>query len=187
MKRLFNLCFNRREMQLANKLEKTVLLLQNSPAKYPHSRNLVESLQTSHFLLEKYLTQRQQEPLEIIAPPAVHDHSSPIEHSSIEEPTVTAQKMMRLFDFLWTFKCNNSSLSTQGVADFIDQLGAILTEENISLIQDAGMLDTSRHRVSGTQPTDDQQQHHRIAETVRVGYQIQTRILRPQEVIIWVK
>jgi hypothetical protein len=68
-----------------------------------------------------------------------------------------------------------------------DQLRRALAALGVSVIDDSGRFNESRHEVVDVRQTGDESLHEHIAATVREGYRTDTELLRPQQVVAWVR
>lgn len=104
-----------------------------------------------------------------------------------EKPSATAQELIRLRDWVLLAKSRETQEQTSPqVLDAIyQQLGKVLEKENITSIEDTESFDYKRQQVISTEVTDDPEKDDCICDTVRPGYLFQSKLIRPQEVIVY--
>lgn len=61
----------------------------------------------------------------------------------------------------------------------------LLANEDVVKVDASDVLDSSLHRVVKSLPTDDPAEHHRVARVVRHGFRLRDKILRPEEVVVF--
>lgn len=66
------------------------------------------------------------------------------------------------------------------------ETGKLLKKAGVEILEDDGMFDSSRHTVVDTKPVDDPLLDNQIAEVFRPGYAYKGKVLRGQEVILYV-
>lgn len=66
------------------------------------------------------------------------------------------------------------------------ETGKLLKKAGVEILEDDGMFDSSRHTVVDTKPVDDPLLDNQIAEVFRPGYVYKGKVLRGQEVILYV-
>lgn len=110
-----------------------------------------------------------------------------IRETTQENPSVTAQELMRLRDWVLLAKSGEGEESTSPkVLDAIyKQLGKILEKEGITSLEETGSFNYERQQVISTQVTDDPQKDDLICDTIRPGYLFHDSLIRPQEVIVY--
>lgn len=69
----------------------------------------------------------------------------------------------------------------------LSRLRIILESNNITVLEEKGLFDSSLHKVVHVRPTDDPSLDNNIAEVVRPGYTMNGRMIRSQEVVIYHK
>lgn len=72
------------------------------------------------------------------------------------------------------------SISLRETANLLGKMG-------VTILEDSGAFDSTRHTIVETLPTDDDSQENQIARVFRPGYEYHHTPLRGQEVIIYVK
>lgn len=105
-----------------------------------------------------------------------------------DEPGPVAARLITLRDsVLATSAAGDEAVSPALLTGLYRELGKILALESIESIEDSGQVDDNLHLIVGTTLTGDPARHDTIAETVRPGYRFGERLIRPQEVIAYVR
>lgn len=104
-----------------------------------------------------------------------------------EKPSVTAQELIRLRDWVLLAKSGESdNQASPKVLDAIyKQLGKILEKEGITSLEETGSFNYERQQVVSTQATDEPEKEDLICDIVRPGYLFKGILFRPQEVIVY--
>lgn len=104
-----------------------------------------------------------------------------------EKPSVTAQELIRLRDWVLLAKSGESdNQASPKVLDAIyEQLGKILVKEGITSLEETGSFNYERQQVISTEATDDPEKDDLICDTIRLGYLFKGILFRPQEVIVY--
>jgi AcrR family transcriptional regulator len=104
-----------------------------------------------------------------------------------EKPSVTAQELIRLRDWVLLAKSGESdNQASPKVLDAIyKQLGKILEKEGITPLEETGSFNYERQQVISTEATDDPEKDDLICDTIRLGYLFKGILFRPQEVIVY--
>ncbi len=68
-----------------------------------------------------------------------------------------------------------------------ERVADMLTGCEVARIQEAGQVNPSRHEVVGVRPAPGDEHADHIAETVRPGYEWRDEVVRPQQVVAYVR
>jgi hypothetical protein len=128
---------------------------------------------------------------ELVAPSAtskaVPINTPPVPVAAPEPaPSKTALELIKLRDWVLMAKTSGNPVNSEGLENFYKQLGRILGMEGITPIEDQGVFDYNRQQIMDSRTTDDPALQDHICETVRPGYQFHEKLIRPQEVIVYV-
>jgi molecular chaperone GrpE (heat shock protein) len=101
--------------------------------------------------------------------------------------SATIQELIKLRDWVLLAKKNQPQEDNTVLSAIYQQLGRILAQEGVIVIEDTGLFNCERQQIIATQVTDNPEQDEYICDTVRSGYLFQGQLIRPQEVIVYCK
>lgn len=123
--------------------------------------------------------------VEAVAPSIQIGPAAPPPIVAVESSTA-GQELIRLRDIVLAAR-HDSALAMPKLLDTLDrQLAQSLTAQGITPLEDEGAFDFERHQVIETRATADPRLDQTICATVRPGYQHGNRLLRSQEVVVYV-
>jgi hypothetical protein len=102
------------------------------------------------------------------------------------EPSATAKDLIKLRDWLLLAQSDDTNVSSEVLREVYRKLGHILEKEAITTLEATGEFNYEQQQVLDTQITDDPAQDNQICNTIRPGYLFKNRLLRPQEVIVYI-
>lgn len=102
-------------------------------------------------------------------------------------PPPPATELMEIADRLAALTSAGRGLDPAAADWLTDRFTGVLARCEIAVVDDTGPVDPARHEVVGVRPAPDDERADHIAETVRRGYEWRGRILRPQQVIAFVR
>lgn len=124
-------------------------------------------------LREEASLARQRDPGSDLAPP--------------DDPPPIVNDLIEVADRLAVLDSAPDEAGTVPARWLEGRVAAMLARHEVSVIRDEGPVDPSRHEVVDVRPAPADGDVERIAETVRPGYSWRGRILRPQQVVAFVK
>lgn len=178
---------NEQAYQLASAVETHVRTLNSLPLLpfngLPH--DLIRVLQTLCSLLERLASQRTLPPVQPPAPaPAVLAPSRATEPPE-SELSEAAREVIRVRDWVLQARAGGSVVSPEVLEEILRQLLVVLEMEQVTALEETGAYNPKRQRVVDTQVTQNPAQQGQICSTVRPGYLFREKLLRPQEVILY--
>lgn len=188
----------RRARDLALQIEEQVRELNYLPPMSFNqaSQNLIEVLKSTRLLMERLVdnpnlyTPPQQDHAPAEKSPSNESIPSstpaPLEASSEPKLSSAAKELIKLRDWVLMAKSENHPPGSEMLEVLYQQLGQILEKEDVLLLEATGSYNYERQQVITTKPTDDPNQHDQIYETIRPGYLFHDKLVRPQEVIIYI-
>jgi molecular chaperone GrpE (heat shock protein) len=131
--------------------------------------NLISMLESTRYILDRLVKR--------------HEAPKPFP----DENTVTsfAKEVIRVRDSVLQAKLSDLSFGPDWLEGLYVKLGQVLEENGIVEINDTGRFDYDRQRILEVRPTDNPEQDEHVHSTVRPGYLVDKKILRPQEVIVY--
>jgi hypothetical protein len=102
------------------------------------------------------------------------------------EPPAGARELIQVRDHLLSLSSGTATPSPAVLQVLYRKLGKALEKEGIATLEETGAFKGDLQEVSATQHTDDPAQHETVCATVRPGYAFRGRVIRPQEVILYV-
>jgi hypothetical protein len=189
----------RRARKLALQIEEQVRELNHLPPMSVNqaSHSLLEVLKSTHTLMERLVNNPNlyTPPKQDLAPVRAEPPSEqslplpmpvPLEAPLEPELSSTAQELIKLRDWVLMAKSENHPPGSEMLEVLYQRLGQILEKEDVLLLEATGSYNYERQQVITTKPTDDPDRHDQICETVRPGYLFHDKLVRPQEVIIYI-
>jgi hypothetical protein len=170
---------------IASILKSTNLLLDRFIEKYKHELTKHPSIGTlsPEPKISEPSSQAVQQP-DVIQTP--DEPSRPFTIDREPEPSTTARELIKLRDYI-LLACTENATSDRKVFESLYQkVGQILTHESVTVLEETGQFNYEHQQVIDTQTTDDQTLDEMISSTIRSGYLFNQKLLRPQEVIVYV-
>jgi hypothetical protein len=112
------------------------------------------------------------------------DVPTPGHAAADDEPSPTAAALMHLVDRVGAAASGRENPDPL-ISWLNRQLVAVLAGEGVTLIDDDGRFDPTRHEVVDTRTAERADQSDCISATVRPGFVSGRRVLRPQQVVLW--
>jgi molecular chaperone GrpE (heat shock protein) len=105
--------------------------------------------------------------------------------AGVPDVLAAARRAIKARDRLGAFDWTDDR--TAAVVRWLDQeMVGLLSDLHVTVLSDAGEVDPLRHEVVDVRSSANADDVDRIAETVRVGYLADGRLIRPQQVVAYV-
>lgn len=101
------------------------------------------------------------------------------------EPSPTARELIKLRDWILMAWSGGGPVSAEVIGELYRQVGRILAKEGVTPLEETGLYDHNCQQILDTRSTDDLTLNDQVCDTVRPGYLFHGKLIRPQEVIVY--
>ncbi|WP_050766038.1 nucleotide exchange factor GrpE [Synechococcus sp. PCC 7335] len=102
------------------------------------------------------------------------------------KPSSTAMELIKLRDWVLLAQSSSTSLTTEALSEIYKRLGHTLELEDITPLEMTGKFNYDQQQVVDTKVTHDPELEETICSTVRPGYLFDGKLIRPQEVTVYI-
>jgi hypothetical protein len=102
-----------------------------------------------------------------------------------DEPPRAVQELIQVRDMALVAASGEAPAASAALAVLARRLGKVLEYEGVELLEAEGRFDYRFQEIIDVRATTDPDADERVSETVRPGYVLGDRVLRPQQVVVW--